>query len=153
MNTKFKFYFFAIMLALSNALFVSQASAYDCYNQTGIHIGPNQSLYRGQSIGGGGMTIAHQTDGNVVAYYNGRAVWHTATGGRATTRLTMQTDGNLVLYGPSGAIWASYTFGSQYRYFRMYYYPGCGPVVLGIGNFYGTDNVFYAHKVLGSTYQ
>jgi hypothetical protein len=69
----------------------------------------NQFLDRGQAIGIDNMLIAHQGDGNVVAYADGRAVWATGTAGRITTRLIMQSDGNLVLYGPGTVVWASNT--------------------------------------------
>jgi hypothetical protein len=120
MNVKFKLCFFAIALAISNLFFVSNASAQLCQtNSPSINLGPNQSLNRGQTISLGGTVLAHQTDGNVVVYVNGRAVWSTGTAGRATTTFVMQTDGNLVLYGPSGAVWFSGTQGSNYQFFRV----------------------------------
>jgi hypothetical protein len=121
MNMKFKLFFFSIALVLSNLFFVSNASAQLCPSASSpsINLGPNQSLNRGQSISLGSTLLAHQTDGNVVVYVNGRAVWWTGTAGRATTTFVMQTDGNLVLYGPSGAVWFSGTQGSNYQVFRI----------------------------------
>jgi len=62
----------------------------------------------------GRVTLAHQTDGNVVVYdaaRGGRAVWSTGTHGQATTGLVMQGDGNVVLYNGSRALWSSGTAG------------------------------------------
>jgi hypothetical protein len=122
MNRKFKLYFIAIALALSNIFFVSSASAQICLLNSGaasVTLGTNQSLSRGQSLSSGNVLLAHQTDGNVVVYVNGRAIWATNTGGRATSTFVMQGDGNVVLYGPSGALWASGTFGSNFQAFRV----------------------------------
>lgn len=60
----------------------------------------------------GGHVFIHQSDGNVVLYSGGRAVWNSQTGGRATTTLSMQTDGHLVLYNGSTPVWMSNTAGS-----------------------------------------
>jgi hypothetical protein len=153
MNIKIKIYFFAILFALSNFGFITHASAqaWTCRGNS-VGLGPNGYLDRGQAINYGDMTIAHQNDGNVVAYHNGRAVWATNTAGRATTRLIMQTDGNLVLYGPSGAVWASYTFGTKYRYFLMYSKCGSTPGMVGIGNFLGPNQLFFSFRVLAEFY-
>jgi PKD repeat protein len=56
-----------------------------------------------------GTVLIMQSDGNLVAYApDGRAVWHTRTGGSAGARVVMQDDGNLVVYRANGTpAWAS----------------------------------------------
>lgn len=57
-----------------------------------------------------------QSDGNLVLYKDGRAVWQTGTVGRGTCAV-WQPDGNFVLYGHSGeALWASHTEGRGYYF-------------------------------------
>ncbi len=89
----------------------------------------NTSLGRGHAKTScdGRVTLAHQTDGNVVVYdaaRGGRAVWSTGTHGRATTSLVMQGDGNFVLYNGGHALWSSGTHGR----------PGSSLAVQGDGN-------------------
>lgn len=49
-----------------------------------------------------------QSDGNLVLYSEGRAIWATYTVGHPNSRLVMQSDGNLVLYAQGGQpVWAS----------------------------------------------
>jgi lysozyme len=56
--------------------------------------------------------LAMQTDGNLVEYGNGRALWSTRTSHNNGASLRMQSDGNLVLYSASGqALWWSGTSG------------------------------------------
>jgi hypothetical protein len=79
---------------------------------------PGEVLQRGQQITANNsrFVFVFQTDGNVVLYVDGRAVWATGTNGSNAQQLIMQTDGNLVLYGPGAtvagnAIWSSGTQG------------------------------------------
>jgi len=76
-------------------------------------LGAGASLGRGEQVSScnGRFVLAHQGDGNVVLYDNGRALWTTRTDGRATSSLVMQGDGNLVLYNGGAALWASRTDG------------------------------------------
>lgn len=54
-----------------------------------------------------------QTDGNVLLFSNGSAVWNSITYGTGANRLVMQTDGNLVLYNTSNApVWSTGTDGN-----------------------------------------
>jgi len=72
-----------------------------------------EALYPGQAAlsCGGKLAFVHQTDGNVVLYYSGRALWSSGTNGRTTSVLLMQGDGNLVLYGPGYVpIWSTGTW-------------------------------------------
>lgn len=53
-----------------------------------------------------------QSDGNLVLYQCGTALWSSNTHGIAVTSCNMQTDGNLVIYAGAGnPIWASNTNG------------------------------------------
>ncbi len=74
-----------------------------------------QSLMAGQSTSScdGRFTLAMQTDGNLVLYWNGHgALWASGTYQKGGVRATMQADGNLVVYNASNApLWASGTWG------------------------------------------
>lgn len=76
-------------------------------------VAPNTSFAPGQGIHScsGRFHFVHQTDGNVVLYDNGQALWSTATHGRSTSALVMQGDGNVVLYSGSQALWSTGTHG------------------------------------------
>jgi subtilase family serine protease len=58
--------------------------------------------------------LTMQTDGNLVVYDNGAAIWNSGTEGTGTANyLTMQGDGNLVVYTSAGtAVWNSGTEGT-----------------------------------------
>jgi GH25 family lysozyme M1 (1,4-beta-N-acetylmuramidase) len=61
----------------------------------------------------GTMQFAMQTDGNLVAYVGGKAVFNTHTSGNAGAHLALQADGNLVLYSHAGkALWNTHTSGT-----------------------------------------
>ena len=72
-------------------------------------LNPGQVLQRGVPLERGGARMWLQTDGNLVIYYNGKAVWASTTKG--ADRLHMQSDGNLVLFAGSKAVWQSHTSG------------------------------------------
>ena len=63
----------------------------------------------------GDYTLAMQTDGHLVLYCKGNAVWWSGTHGKTVSGgLTFQTDGNLVLYDPDGSpLWNSETYGTD----------------------------------------
>jgi subtilisin family serine protease len=69
-------------------------------------------LARGASLSSssGNAVLSHQTDGNLVIYNQGVALWATGTHGQSTLKFTLQGDGNMVLYSSTAALWAS---GSQ----------------------------------------
>jgi hypothetical protein len=78
------------------------------------------ALASGEGLGQGGevsspdgrFKLAMQTDGNVVLYSSGVALWNTGTFSQDGLIFVMQTDGNLVLYSnTSCALWASNTSG------------------------------------------
>jgi Ricin-type beta-trefoil lectin domain-like len=54
--------------------------------------------------------LYYQTDGNLVIYRSGVAIWHSHTNGQPAGTCSMQADGNLVIYKSAGAaIWATGT--------------------------------------------
>jgi hypothetical protein len=57
--------------------------------------------------------VIMQTDGNLVIYVSGTAIWASGTAGTGSANyLAMQDDGNLVIYTSAGkAVWASGTYG------------------------------------------
>jgi hypothetical protein len=68
----------------------------------------------GQSLSSpdGRTILAMQVQGNLVLYFQGKALWSTDTIGSGVNRMIMQSDGNLVLYTASGtAVWNSGTGG------------------------------------------
>jgi hypothetical protein len=82
----------------------------------------------------GAVLFVHQTDGNVVLYFEGQALWSSNTWGQATDSLVMQGDGNLVLYAPGGVpLWSSDTW----------YFPGAQLAIQSDCNgvIYGPDSV------------
>ena len=74
-----------------------------------------QSLAAGRALlarpkPGSWIEFAMQTDGNLVLYVDGRAVWASRTVVRGS-HVAVQTDGNLVVYAPGGAaLWDSNTY-------------------------------------------
>jgi len=74
-----------------------------------------------------------QTDGNLVLYNNGRALWATGTDGNPGAWAVMQSDGNFVVYSSQNrALWATGTDGN----------PGAWAVMQSDGNFvvYSSQN-------------
>jgi hypothetical protein len=57
------------------------------------------------------LELVLQTDGNLVLYDSGTAIWASGTNGRSVTQLVMQDDGNLALTGPGGTVWETRTAG------------------------------------------
>jgi GH25 family lysozyme M1 (1,4-beta-N-acetylmuramidase) len=77
-------------------------------------IEPGQGLTAGHSYDScdGRFSLAMQTDGNLVLYLYGTALWASGTSGTDGEVAVMQGDGNFVLYGKtSNALWASGTSG------------------------------------------
>ena len=69
---------------------------------------PNETI----ASNSGRYQLIYQSDGNLVLYDAGIALWSTYTNGRTPGVVEMQSDGNLVLYDGSGApVWASGTAG------------------------------------------
>lgn len=74
----------------------------------------NTALTAGQAFGScdGRYALAMQSDGNLVWYHAGTALWATGTDGTAGYAAIMQGDGNFVLYDEKGhALWSAGTWG------------------------------------------
>lgn len=72
------------------------------------------SLGTGGSVAspGGGAFVAMQTDGNLVVYVAGQAVWSSGTAGNTGAWMAVQGDGNVVVYcGSNQPLWYSGTAG------------------------------------------
>jgi surface antigen len=78
------------------------------------------SLFNGQTMTAGERitspngqySLNMQSDGNLVEYVAGRALWATGTEGNVGDHVAMQTDGNLVVYSlKNTALWSSGTGG------------------------------------------
>ncbi|HEY4117565.1 MAG TPA: glycoside hydrolase domain-containing protein [Byssovorax sp.] len=98
-------------------------------------IEPGQGLVAGQSFSScdGRFALAMQTDGNLVVYHGGQALWSTGSNGTDGYAAIMQGDGNFVLYGAhSNPIWASGTNGSSGA--RLVMQDDGNLVVYGPGN-------------------
>ena len=79
---------------------------------TSSTLGSGQTLTGGQELAAGSYTLIMQTDGNLVEYTGGSAVWQTHSSGEPGNRLVMQTDGNLVMYGSGNQVrWQTHTQG------------------------------------------
>jgi hypothetical protein len=119
-NTPYSLALFAALAALAAcgpaALDEATELATGEQNITCSGMGSGEALGRGQSITScnGRMTLAHQTDGNIVVYDGAGASWSSGTCCRSDSNwLVMQTDGNLVLYNTAGAaLWSSGTAGN-----------------------------------------
>ncbi|HET7302107.1 MAG TPA: PA14 domain-containing protein, partial [Candidatus Saccharimonadales bacterium] len=61
------------------------------------------------NTGGTTTSLAMQTDGNLVLYNGGTAVWSSGTGGQGTSNFVVQNDGNAVIYKATGPTWATNT--------------------------------------------
>jgi hypothetical protein len=59
-----------------------------------------ETLFAGQSVwsANGSYRLIMQSDGNLVVYGPGGALWSARTTGAAGARVVMQSDGNLVVY-------------------------------------------------------
>lgn len=78
-------------------------------------LGMDQTLHEGEALhsSDGRYDLLMQTDGNLVLYDHGTAIWSTNTLGNPGSSLVMQGDGNLVVYRPNGtAIWNTNTWGT-----------------------------------------
>ena len=88
--------------------------------QCGIMTG-NQELLPGESqlSCDGRFTLTQQTDGNLVLYEGGSALWASGTWQQPTAAAILQADGNFVEYTNSGANWASGTWGNPGDYLAI----------------------------------
>lgn len=68
------------------------------------------TLTAGMTMTGAAGTLAMQSDGNLVLYRGGRAVWSSGSAGNPGAKAVLQTDGNLVVYTAAGrAVYSSGT--------------------------------------------
>jgi hypothetical protein len=74
-------------------------------------------LSQGASVNFGSFSLIMQSDGNLVLYQDGPAVWSTGTWGQncgaGRCVAVFQGDGNLVVYNGSTPLWSSGTFGNS----------------------------------------
>ncbi|HUC35848.1 MAG TPA: hypothetical protein VMR97_01850 [Acidimicrobiales bacterium] len=64
--------------------------------------------------------LVMQSDGNLVIYFSGRAIWSSGSYGNAGDYLAMQSDGNLVIRSSSGtALWNTGTYGNAGDHLAM----------------------------------
>ncbi len=90
-------------------------------------ITPDHGLAAGEDLAScdGHHVLAMQTDGNLVYYHDGKAIWATGTAGTTGYAAVMQGDGNFVLYNEKGgALWSTTTEN----------HPGASLAVQGDGN-------------------
>ena len=84
---------------------------------TGSFTAGNLSIAEGSSINFGSLTLAMQSDGNLVLYNGGTPLWYTGTSGQncGTNQCVavFQADGNFVVYNGSEALWSSGTYGNS----------------------------------------
>lgn len=88
---------------------------------------PNQGLSAGQSLSSndGRFSLAMQTDGNLVLYWNGHgALWSTNTWNSQGKLAWMQDDGNFVLYTTTTptygySLWSTDTYGPPGAYLAL----------------------------------
>jgi surface antigen len=79
----------------------------------------------------GQYNLVMQTDGNLVEYFDGDALWASGTGGTGNY-LAMQSDGNLVVYTSTGhALWSSKTGGHSPASYSLAMQSDANVVVYG----------------------
>jgi GH25 family lysozyme M1 (1,4-beta-N-acetylmuramidase) len=81
-----------------------------------------QALQQGESLGScdGTHMLVMQTDGNLVLYHSGKALWESNTSGTTAYTAEMQSDGNFVLYDAEHApLWSSGTQGNGGAHLAM----------------------------------
>lgn len=104
-------------------------------------LGTNQSLSGNQFIRShvGNHELVMQTDGNLVQYQEGVALWHTGTWGNPGAYAILQGDGNFVIYRSNGTpLWSTNTWGTPANALVM---QDDGNVVL-----YGPGGQVFWHK-------
>lgn len=93
-------------------------TVYSCSNDWTVHnqftMSSNTSL-----VACDGTVFSMQGDGNLVLYYNNKAIWSSGTAGYAGAYMVKQVDGNLVVYHGGTAIWSSGTVGYSTTYLHV----------------------------------
>jgi hypothetical protein len=115
MNTSIKRLAVAVLTVAAAALPLLSTSSAGATDPSGNYV---QLLPVGQAL-----TVGHivsspdsinilelQTDGNMVIYARGRAIWSTKTSGKKASFAVLQSDGNFVLYTAADKpLWQSHT--------------------------------------------
>jgi surface antigen len=79
-----------------------------------------QTLVSGESLSTAQYQLIMQSDGNLVEYMEGTALWSSGTDGDVGDYLILQDDGNLVIYSSSGsALWNAGTEGNAGDYLAL----------------------------------
>lgn len=104
------------LVAITQEAWLRQPTTIVAPSAGGDTMFPGQILLPGATVhsANGRYTFVYQTDGNLVLYAGGRALWASGTDGRPAGVCIMQNDGNLVIYPPdaSNVVWASGTDGN-----------------------------------------
>lgn len=102
----------ATTMGLLYILAISPAASADTY--IGSSLSEGAFMYAGDyllSPNGNYKLELQSTDGNLVLYNGGTALWASGTAGNANDYATLQTDGNFVIYSSNGvALWNSHTY-------------------------------------------
>jgi Ig domain of plant-specific actin-binding protein len=110
-----------VTVTATNAVGVVSATSAATETVLGVLANRGDTLGSGEKLepgwylqsSGGQYTLHMQTDGNLVEYVGGRALWASNTAGNPGAYLVLQSDGNLVVYSPSKeALWNSGTEGN-----------------------------------------
>lgn len=80
----------------------------------GTSLSDGASIYGGDYLlsPDGSYKLILQSDGNLVLYYNGGALWASGTTNASGDHAVLQGDGNFVIYQGGTALWNSHTGGS-----------------------------------------
>jgi uncharacterized protein YkwD len=101
----------AVAFVVMAALGVSTVRTADAATPTTDRLSSTAILNPGQTLISSQYQVIMQTDGNLVEYGNGHAMWGSGTQSPGA-RLVMQSDGNLVIYSSSSRpLWSSQTYG------------------------------------------
>jgi GH25 family lysozyme M1 (1,4-beta-N-acetylmuramidase) len=104
---------YAVVNAAVLAAFIATPAGSARAAAGGSALSPGDQLTAGQSLvsTSGAYQVIMQGDGNLVEYFQGRALWSSGTQGHPGAFIAMQGDGNLVVYGSSGVLWTTGTQG------------------------------------------
>lgn len=102
-------------VAFQDTWFLNRSAADSPYTKPlnlGSTVGAGSEFSEGQYLASpnGKYNLVMQSDGNLVLYQAGTALWASNTGGPGR-RVVMQDDGNLVIYSGSTAVWSTSTGG------------------------------------------
>lgn len=100
------------MLRSGGTLTIEQSDGRTLWSSGAAVLQGGQTLNPGNWMfaAGGQLKLVMQTDGNLVVYRRGLALWSTRTNAHRGAYATMQTDGNLVVYQGRTPLWHSHTW-------------------------------------------